>query len=251
LAQVFLFSPRPASTCGLWCGSKCTSWTAPKMRRRSSALASVLAVGALAAFSASFAFLFAGQAPRGAVVQSTTSGLTALEAVKAGKKKKQKQRLSLAEALEREKKEKEALAKGEVEKRDVAKLSPEQTFWEGPPSSTECFIPFLSCFVVLGIVPFIAAVNRQFRVKYKITDRRISVTSGWDGKDVTEFSYAEIAEMKFGLRYFGYCADLRINLRDGAKVEVFGLLNFFDNYRYIYSRIEKDARKKSDKPPRE
>ena len=28
----------------------------------------------------------------------------------------------------------------------------------------------------------------------------------------------------------------RINLRDGAKVELFGLLNFYDNYKFMLSR---------------
>eukprot|EP00442_Polarella_glacialis_P021779 CAMPEP_0115117558 /NCGR_PEP_ID=MMETSP0227-20121206/43961_1 /TAXON_ID=89957 /ORGANISM="Polarella glacialis, Strain CCMP 1383" /LENGTH=256 /DNA_ID=CAMNT_0002518647 /DNA_START=129 /DNA_END=899 /DNA_ORIENTATION=- len=159
--------------------------------------------------------------------------------------KKNKQRLSLQEALERAKEEKSP--KGD--KKEEAKLSPEATFWEGPPSSTELFAPFLSCFAVIGIIPFIAAMNRQFRVKYKITDRRISVSGGFDGKDVTEFSYQEVYEIKYGLRWLGYCADMRINLRDGAKVELFGLLNFEDNYQYILERLEKDAKKRSDGPP--
>ncbi|CAE7212579.1 unnamed protein product [Symbiodinium sp. CCMP2592] len=101
------------------------------------------------------------------------------------------------------------------------------------------FAPFLSCFVVIGIIPFIAAVNRQFRVKYKVTNKRVSVTGGLDGKDITEFSYQEIYEMKYGLRFLGYCADVRINLRDGAKVELFGLLNFEEmreNYNYMLSK---------------
>ncbi|CAK8990101.1 unnamed protein product [Durusdinium trenchii] len=99
------------------------------------------------------------------------------------------------------------------------------------------------------IIPFIAAVNRQFRVKYKITNKRVSVTGGFDGKDITEFSYQEIYEMKYGQRWFGYCADMRINLRDGAKVELFGLLNFEENYNFMLSKCDKDARKRSDPPP--
>jgi len=172
--------------------------------------------------------------------------LTRLQATKKELAKK-KQKLSLSEALERQKAKKAE----QDDKKEDAKLAPEQLFWEGPPSSTELFVPFLGCFLVLGIIPFITATNRQFRVNYKITDRRVSVSGGWDGKDVTEFSYQEIYEMKYGVRWLGYCADMRIDLRDGAKVEVFGLLNFEDNYEYIYSRCDKDARRRSDLPPRE
>jgi len=171
--------------------------------------------------------------------------LTRLQATKKELAKK-KQKLSLSEALQRQKDKKME----QDEKKEDAKLAPEETYWEGPPSSTEIIAPFLGCFLVLGIIPFISAANRQFRVKYKITDRRVSVTGGWDGKDVTEFSYQEIYEMKYGLRFLGYCADMRINLRDGAKVELFGLLNFEENYEYIYNRCDKDTRRRSDLPPR-
>eukprot|EP00439_Symbiodinium_sp_Y106_P039616 s1665_g4.t2 len=189
---------------------------------------------ALAAAIAGWSFVGGWQTPSRA-----SDAVTAMEAAKA---KKKKQKMSLAEALDRQKKEE----KMEKSKKEEAKLEAEETFWEGPPSSTEMFAPFLSCFVVIGIIPFIAAVNRQFRVKYKITNKRVSVTGGLDGKDITEFSYQEIYEMKYGLRFLGYCADVRINLRDGAKVELFGLLNFEENYNFMLSKCDKDARRRSD-----
>lgn len=203
--------------------------------------------------AAAFLGLAGGRAPRA----PASSALRAVTEAKAstgtgfaddGGKKKKKQKLSLKDAMARQK-QKEA-KQDMADKKEEAKLSPEFTFWEGPPSSTECLFPFLSCFLVIGIIPFISAVNRQFRVKYKITDRRISVSSGWDGKDVTEFSYQEIYEVKYGMRFLGYCADLRVNLRDGAKVEIFGLLNFFDNYQFILDRLEPDARKRSSEMPK-
>mmetsp|Transcript_41258 Transcript_41258/g.94945 ORF Transcript_41258/g.94945 Transcript_41258/m.94945 type:complete len:254 (+) Transcript_41258:80-841(+) len=160
-------------------------------------------------------------------------------------KGKQKKKISLEEALQRQRALQEA---DDKTRRDEAKLAPEEVFYEGPPSSTEVLLPFLACFAVIGIIPFIAAVNRQFRVKYIITDRRISVTGGFDGTDVTEFSYQEVKSMKYGLRWFGYCADLRIDLRDGAVVELFGLADFEENYKYIWERVEKDCRSSSDEP---
>mmetsp|Transcript_92331 Transcript_92331/g.245318 ORF Transcript_92331/g.245318 Transcript_92331/m.245318 type:complete len:216 (-) Transcript_92331:64-711(-) len=209
------------------------------VRRPTGVVLLTLLAALLAVLHASGALSFVGGLSRPRPSPST--------ALNAAKKPKRKQKLSLAEALDREK-ERKLEQDG---KKDEAKLAPERTFWEGPPSSTEVLFPFLSCFLVLGIIPFIAAVNRQFRVKYKITDRRVSVSTGWDGKDVTEFSYQEIYEMKYGLRFNGYCGDMRINLRDGAKIELFGLLNFDDNYQFIYERAETDARRRSDLPPPE
>jgi hypothetical protein len=173
------------------------------------------------------------------VARSGAESRTAMQAAK------KKMKLSLSEAMDRQ-------AENAVEqgtRKEASKLSPERTFWEGPPSSTELFAPFLGCFLVLGVIPFIASANRQFKVKYKITDRRVSVAGGLDGTDVTEFSYQEIYEMKYGMRFFGYCADMRINLRDGAKVELFGLLNFYDNYKFMLSRCDKDCIRRSDPTP--
>jgi len=222
---------------------------APREQRRRSIAGVALTLGVSVAVATS-ALSFVGQASRSPALRASAAAgpsPTALEA----QKDKQKQRLSLSEALDREKERKMKEAAGEIDKKDLSKLSPEQTFWEGPPSSTECFIPFLASFLVLGIIPFIAAANRQFKVKYKITDRRVSVTGGLDGKDITEFSYQEIKTMEYQLRWFGYCADMRIDLRDGAKVEMFGLLNFEDNYEYILSRVEKDAKNRSTRAPRD
>merc|ERR1719158_1782717 len=108
-------------------------------------------------------------------------------------------------------------------------LEKEVVFFKGPPSASECLVPFLTSFVLVGIIPLFAALNRQLRVRYLITDRRVKVTTdwawagriGWDGKDVIEFSYQEIAKMQVGVRDFGYSGDLVIYLRDGARVEMF------------------------------
>ena len=66
--------------------------------------------------------------------------------------------------------------------KEKAVLAPEEVFFEGPPSWTEMVIPGISILTVIGIVPFIATATRQAWVKYKITSRRISVTSGFNGQ---------------------------------------------------------------------
>jgi hypothetical protein len=66
--------------------------------------------------------------------------------------------------------------------KEKAILAPEEVFFEGPPSWTEMVIPGISILTVIGIVPFIATATRQAWVKYKITSRRISVTSGFNGQ---------------------------------------------------------------------
>ena len=75
--------------------------------------------------------------------------------------------------------------------KEKAVLAPEETFFEGPPSWTEMVIPGISILTVIGIVPFIATLTRQAWVKYKITSRRISVTSGFNGQVTTHSNDSE------------------------------------------------------------
>merc|ERR1719424_2562129 len=73
-------------------------------------------------------------------------------------------------------------------------LAPEQTFFEGAPSITETFIPGLSLFTVVGVIPFTASLARQAWTKYKFTNRRIEVASGFQGKDKVQVLWREITE---------------------------------------------------------
>jgi hypothetical protein len=203
------------------------------------------------------AFVGSGRSLRTTAVARAAQGLGA-DAKKAKKsKKKQKTRLDLKDALNR-KDQKEELEewtpvsgskKTEAERREDAKLAPEMIFYEGAPSPTELVIPFFSCFFVLGIIPFVSALARQKNVKYKITTRRISVGGGWDGGEVTEFSYKEIRQMKYGMRFLGYCGDVNIILRDGARVEMFSLPKFKQNYDFILSNLSEEQRKNCDPSP--
>ena len=57
-------------------------------------------------------------------------------------------------------------------------LVPEITFFEGPPSITETFIPGLSLFTVVGVIPFSASLARQAWTRYKLTNKRLEISSG-------------------------------------------------------------------------
>ena len=97
-------------------------------------------------------------------------------------------------------------------------LVPEQTFWEGPPSITETFIPGLSLLTVVGVIPFSASLARQAWTRYKITNKRLEIASGFQGKDVVQVIWREIIDMKWLRRYGGAAGDLVLTLKDGAKV---------------------------------
>lgn len=124
------------------------------------------------------------------------------------------------------------------------KLEPETVFNETSPSKLELIVPTLSILTVIGIIPFIAAVARAIWVRYKVTSRRIAITSGFQGKDQVEIIYRDIASIKY-IRRLGGAADCVISLKDGAKLEIRALPEFDKNFEYIMERVDEKAREAS------
>lgn len=127
------------------------------------------------------------------------------------------------------------------------KLEPETVFFEGPPSASEVIFPAISVLTVIGIVPFISAVTRQFWVKYKFTSRRISIRSGFQGNTQTDVIYSDINEIKFVYRLFGAAGDMVLFLKDGAKVELRHVPKFEEIYNYVISKCDSECQEKSMK----
>merc|ERR1719426_399537 len=130
----------------------------------------------------------------------------------------------------------------------AAALVPEQTFWEGAPSITETFIPGLSLFTVVGVIPFTASLARQAWTKYKFTNRRIEVASGFQGKDIVQVLYREIEDVKWLRRYGGAAGDVVLTLQDGSKLEMRSIPEFDRNLAFMMSQVADDTRDSSDYP---
>lgn len=126
---------------------------------------------------------------------------------------------------------------------------PEVTFFEGPPSWTEIVVPAVSIITVLGIVPFAAALSRQAWTRYKITNRRLSIQSGWGGNDLVEIVYRDIVKVTFIFRFAGLAGDMVMQLSDGAKLEIRSMPDFDKNYDYIMSQVSQACRDESDFKP--
>jgi hypothetical protein len=119
-------------------------------------------------------------------------------------------------------------------------LAPEETYYEGPPAITETLAPTLSILTVVGIIPAAAAWARQAWVRYKITNRRIRVTSGLGGKDMAEIVYPDIVELRTAKRLFGD-GDMVAFLRDGAKFEMRNIPEFDDALEFILKQVDSDV----------
>lgn len=125
-------------------------------------------------------------------------------------------------------------------KKASASLAPEDVFYEGPPAITETIAPTVSILTVVGIIPAAAAWARQAWVRYKITTRRIRVTSGIGGNDMAEIVYPDIAEIRTAKRLFGD-GDMVAFLRDGAKFEMRNIPNFEEAMEFILKQVDKDV----------
>ena len=119
-------------------------------------------------------------------------------------------------------------------------LAPEEVYYEGPPAITETLVPTLSIITVVGIIPAAAAWARQAWVRYKITSRRIRVTSGIGGKDMAEIVYPDIVELRTAKRLFGD-GDLVAFLRDGAKFEMRNIPEFEDTIEFILKQCDPEV----------
>ena len=127
-------------------------------------------------------------------------------------------------------------------------IVPEQTFWEGAPSITETVIPGLSLFAVVGVIPFSASLARQAWTKYKFTNRRVEVASGFQGKDLVQVLWREITDIKWLRRFGGAAGDVVFSLQDGSKLEVRSVPDFDRNLAFMMSQVEDDARDASNYP---
>ncbi len=113
----------------------------------------------------------------------------------------------------------------------------EETFYEGGPHIGDLiFHLFLALFVVF--IPLtIGAIVRAIWLRYKITDRRVSVTGGWMGRDRTDIVYSEITDALTIPRGLGFWGDMVLTLQDGSRLELRSLPRYREIYNYINERV--------------
>ena len=74
-------------------------------------------------------------------------------------------------------------------------------------------------------------------LRIRITNRRVSVTGGWLGKDKTQVVYKQIKEVRSIPRGFGSYGDMVLVMKDGARLEMRSVPNFRETEKYILERI--------------
>lgn len=120
----------------------------------------------------------------------------------------------------------------------------ETTFYEGGPHVGDLIINILLGFTVIFLPFTIGAIVRALWLRYKITDRRISVTGGWQGRDRTDIIYTEIVKIVKVPRGIGLWGDMVITLRDKSRLE----MRAVPKYREIYDYVAEKASAKTGIP---
>ncbi|MEM1367078.1 MAG: PH domain-containing protein [Cyanobacteria bacterium P01_H01_bin.15] len=109
----------------------------------------------------------------------------------------------------------------------------EETFFEGGPHIGDLITNILLGFTVICIPLTIAAIVRALWLRFRITDRRISVEGGWRGRDRTDIIYSEVVKIVKVPRGIGAWGDIVITLRDRSRLEMRSVPNFREVYTYI------------------
>ena len=113
----------------------------------------------------------------------------------------------------------------------------EEVYYEGAPHVGDLIISLLVSIFVITIPLAIGAIARALWVRYRITNRRITVTGGWRGQNRTDIVYAEIAKILTVPRGFGAWGDMVLTLKDGSRLELKSLPRFRETYEYIEAKL--------------
>jgi hypothetical protein len=121
----------------------------------------------------------------------------------------------------------------------------EEIYFEGKPHIGDLIIGLLLSVFVITIPITIGSVVRALWVRYRITNRRITVTGGWLGRDRTDIAYAEITKVVTVPRGLGSWGDMVLTLKDGSRLELRSIPNFRATYDYIGSKLSLKAQEAS------
>ncbi|MES1022517.1 PH domain-containing protein [Gloeocapsa sp. BRSZ] len=113
----------------------------------------------------------------------------------------------------------------------------EDVFFEGGPHIGDLIINLLIGLTLIGLPLTVGAIVRALWLRYRITNRRITVTGGWQGRDRTDVIYAEIVKIVKVPRGVGLWGDMVLTLRDGSRLELRAVPKFREIYDYINEQV--------------
>ncbi|MBW4660879.1 MAG: PH domain-containing protein [Drouetiella hepatica Uher 2000/2452] len=117
----------------------------------------------------------------------------------------------------------------------------EEVYYEGGPHWGDLITNILLGFTVICLPLTFGAIARAVWLRYRITDRRLSVIGGWMGRERSDIIYSEIAKVVTVPRGLGAWGDMVITLKDGSRLELRAMPRFREVYTFITSKISTKA----------
>ncbi|CAA7395848.1 unnamed protein product [Spirodela intermedia] len=108
----------------------------------------------------------------------------------------------------------------------------EAVFFDGGAHYGDLLANLLLGFTLLWLPLTIAAVSRAFFLRYRFTNLRVTVVSGFTGQDRSDFSYKVIKDVQVVPRFIGEWGDIVITLKDGTKVDLRSVPKFREIAEY-------------------
>jgi nitrogen fixation protein len=113
----------------------------------------------------------------------------------------------------------------------------EEVFYEGGPHKGDVIINSLLAITVVCLPLTIGAIVRAIWLRYRITNRRITVEGGWMGRERSDVVYREIESVATVPRGLGLWGDMVLTLTDGSRLEMRSVPKFRELQDYINERI--------------
>lgn len=121
----------------------------------------------------------------------------------------------------------------------------EEVYYEGGPHPGDLIVNILLGFTVICLPLTFGAIARALWLRFRLTNRRITVIGGWLGRDRSDVIYSEITKIVTVPRGLGLWGDMVVTLKDGSRLELRAMPNYRQTYEYISERITPTARQAS------
>ena len=114
----------------------------------------------------------------------------------------------------------------------------EEVYYEGPPHWGDLVLNILLGFTVICLPLTVGAIVRALWLRYRITNRRVTIIGGWLGRDRSDIIYSEVVKIVTVPRGIGLWGDMVLTLKDGNRLELRAVPRFRDVSAYIQDRIK-------------
>ncbi len=113
----------------------------------------------------------------------------------------------------------------------------EEVLYEGGPHIGDLIINLLLGTTVICLPLTVGAIARALWLRYRITNRRVSITGGWMGRDRTDVIYTEIVKVQKVPRGLGTWGDMVLTMKDGSRLELRAVPRFREIYDFITEKV--------------